>query len=372
MLALSLASAGAAAANWAIQSVPPVPSGLFGAVSCSTSTACTAVGGTLNNGGPTTAVSEGWNGVGWSLEATPNPAGQTIAFLDGVSCTSPVDCIAVGYSDAVFGTSVTVAEHWNGVSWSIEPTPNAAGATSSALNGVSCPSPGECMAVGFSTDGAGNNATLAERWNGVRWSIEPTPGAAGATSNVLSGVSCASKSYCTAVGFSTSSVGRETTLGERWSGHHWSLEVTPSHPGGASDALLGVSCTHPNTCTAVGHSINDAGTQGRALAERQHGGAWSIQATAPLPAGADGVLQSVSCRSSGRCTAVGYTTDSSGAQLTLAERLHHGTWNVQTTANPVGEINDDLLGVSCTAIRVCTAVGYGVNGTGSVLLAERS
>ena len=45
----------------------------------------------------------------------------------GVSCTSATACTAVGY-DASVGTTVTLAERWNGTSWKIQSTPNPTGA----------------------------------------------------------------------------------------------------------------------------------------------------------------------------------------------------------------------------------------------------
>jgi hypothetical protein len=42
--------------------------------------------------------------------------------------------------------------------------------------------------------------TLAEHWNGSRWAIQPTPNPTGQAPSVLSGVSCTAATACTAVG----------------------------------------------------------------------------------------------------------------------------------------------------------------------------
>ena len=97
---------------------------------------------------------------GWSIQHTPNPAGGSGSILNGVSCTSASACTAVG--DSSNGTAtVTLAERWNGTRWSIQTTPNPAGGSNSMLNGVSCASATACTAVGGSSNG-----TLAEGWNG--------------------------------------------------------------------------------------------------------------------------------------------------------------------------------------------------------------
>ncbi len=78
------------------------------------------------------SFAEAWNGTSWKLETTASPSGGSDSYLAGVSCTSPAACTAVGYyysnsSDV----EVTLAEAWNGTSWSLEATPNPAGALAS-------------------------------------------------------------------------------------------------------------------------------------------------------------------------------------------------------------------------------------------------
>lgn len=55
---------------------------------------------------------------------------------------------------------LTLAEAWDGTSWSIQPTVNPAGF--SELSGVACRSAGVCTAVGFVTKPSGKTQTLAE------------------------------------------------------------------------------------------------------------------------------------------------------------------------------------------------------------------
>ena len=132
--------------------------------------------------------------AGWSIQTTPNPAGGSGSILNGVSCTSASACTAVG--DYFNGTAtVTLAERWDGATWSIQHTPNPAGASSySILQGVSCTSASACTA--FGEDGNGTtDVTLAERWNGATWSIQHTPNPAAAPGSILvNAVSCASAS----------------------------------------------------------------------------------------------------------------------------------------------------------------------------------
>ena len=101
------------------------------------------------------------------------------------------------------GALVTLAESWNGTRWSLVRSPNV-GREGNRLVGVSCVSANACMAVGFTQGGPGG--TLAESWNGSRWSVVHTP-SPGNTGSDLGGVSCVAADACTAVGaFSTNGV----------------------------------------------------------------------------------------------------------------------------------------------------------------------
>jgi hypothetical protein len=63
---------------------------------------------------------------------------------------------------------VTLAERWNGSGWEIQPTPNPAGATDLNLAGVSCPTRRACTAVGTYFTGTGIQLTLAEGFSSKR------------------------------------------------------------------------------------------------------------------------------------------------------------------------------------------------------------
>src|SRR5207248_10503847 len=109
-------------------------------------------------------LAEVWDGVSWSIEPTPTPQGE--ARLNGVSCTSATACTAVGqYYDFDSDTYLTLAERWDGTAWTIQSTPTPPrGAT---LAGVPCASPSACTGVGnYSLPGFEARGPLAELWDG--------------------------------------------------------------------------------------------------------------------------------------------------------------------------------------------------------------
>ncbi len=282
----------------------------FAGVACTSASACTAVGnyGHVSQELP---LAERWNGRDWSVEHTPTRAlgRNAFAVFAGVSCVSASACTAVGYHGSYrhLDQQGPLAERWNGRRWSIEHAPVPAGATMSNLTSVSCSSASACTAVGYwgHYRHPSQQWPLAERWNGRRWTVEHTPTRAqgrGAFA-VFASVACMSATACTAVGHSyNNSVGPQVTLAEHWDGRRWSIKQTPVLAGATVSNLNGVSCSSASACTAVGDSDNSVGPE-VTLAERWNGRRWSIQHTANQPA--DDSLAGVSCPSAGSCTAVG-------------------------------------------------------------------
>jgi len=352
------ASAGAAVAGWSVTPTPNpvIPTGQLFWVSCPAANSCMAVGTYTKPSGAGVTLAEQWNGHSWRILRTPNPAGTAVSGLNGVSCTSASACIAVGASNPFWASAKTLAERWDGTRWTLQRTPAL---RQSTLVGVSCTSASACTAVGSSRTGA-----LAERWNGIRWTVQATPNPRQG-SGFLSGVSCTSASACVAVGAANAFTPTATTLAERWNGTRWAIQATPNPPQGGG-TLNGVSCTSAAACTAVGGA--NAGT----FAERWNGAGWSLQST-PTPAGSSGAfLNSAACPSPSACSAVGAYLDSSGTLQPLAERWDGTSWSMQAAPNPAG--GSQLIGVACTSAAGCLAVGNSSqnhNNQSPATLAER-
>ena len=235
--------------------------------------------------------------IPWTIQSTPKPAEATEptyqSSLQGVSCTSSIACTAVGWYENASGAIVTLADRWNGTEWAVQSTPNPEGGKGGRLMAVSCWSSSSCTAVGYS----GTEAILAEQWNGTTWTIQSTPSPEGAKKSELLGVSCTSSNGCTAVGRYYTKDNSKTlepeylTLAERWNGEKWSIQSTPNPEGATKSALEGVSCVSAEACTAVGSDINSA-KKAVGLAERWNGKEWSSQEISTASG-----LDSVSCTS---------------------------------------------------------------------------
>jgi hypothetical protein len=303
---------------WKIQPVA-APAGATGAtldgVSCPAPSTCAAAGSYQASSGAQESLAERWNGTTWVIQRTPNPRGDVSGVnLTAISCPAVSACTAVGVYTVSSGAQKTLAEHWNGTTWAIQPTPNAGGDLA-ALNAVSCPSLSACTAAGTHLTSSGAQKTLAEHWNGTTWAIQPTPNPAG-DSPVLAGVSCAAATTCTATGTYDNSAGHQKTLAERWNGTSWAIQPTAS-PAGTFPALLAVSCLSSAACTATG--TYDTAHGWKTLAEHWNGNTWTVQPT-PDPAGDVPTLTGVSCLPDGSCAAAGDYQPSPSGQHTLAER----------------------------------------------------
>jgi hypothetical protein len=327
-------------------------------VSCTGGTACTAAGNYATAAALSLTLAEARRGTTWRAQRTPSPGGAATAQLSGVSCIRADACVAVGFRAESSGDNTrSLAEAWHGTSWRIQATPNVA--AGGALSGVSCPVAGMCMAVGYYLNSSLLPVTLAEQWDGTSWKIEATPVPHGASFSELSGVSCTGTGACTAVGDYSGG-----TLAEAWNGTTWKIEATPNPVGSTFSGLSGVSCPTADACTAVGHY------SGGTLAEVWHGTTWTIQVT-PNPAGATRIgLSAVSCATAGSCTAVGSYTNNSGVLTTLAEARTGTSWRIEATPASKGYQGSDLLGVSCTAVTACVAVGVHPRSLTVVALAE--
>jgi hypothetical protein len=341
------------------------------AVTCISTTDCTAVGNLSATSANETLITqtliEQWNGTTWSIVPSPSPT-ATAGTLDAVSCTSSTACTAVGkaYPKALI-------EEWNGTSWSIVPSPNTGTnnqGAGTALSGVSCTSASACIAVGYS--GNLDAQTLVEQWNGTTWSIVSSPDVSSTENNYLNAISCTSASACTAVGFAADSAIDGPTLVEQWNGTSWSIQPSPSPVVGSDlsnlDELNGVSCTSSSACTAVGSFSSTANpmrgpyTQGN-LIEQWNGTTWSV---VPVPAGSP-ALYGDSCVASA-CTAVGFIAGTGNNSSTLVETSASITTNpapvpvvtgVSPNSGPVtGGTNVTIVGTGFTG---ATAVTF--NGT---------
>jgi hypothetical protein len=314
-------------AAWSVLRTPNLAdasrSGLSG-VACSSRTSCTAVGTRLTKR-RTIALIERWRGSRWIVQQTPRPAGPRSSSLSAVSCASGKYCVAVGDYVNRTGLDVPMVELWNGLSWSVQPAPyppdvHGQRPAQSRLLGVSCMSRRWCMAVGQSgeaLDYGSQTVPFAERWNGRSWVLVSAPDPVTGALNSLDAISCTSSNVCVAVGSAQPSVdaGQSYTLAEGWNGIKWSIQRRPAPPY-VDSWLNSVSCSSKSHCTAVGAKLNSSGGDAP-LAESWNGSQWTAQPIAPSAASAQADLFGVSCLGGVSCLAIGQQYENSTSYFPL-------------------------------------------------------
>jgi hypothetical protein len=193
--------ANASAATWATQTTPNPVEGsgnTLRSVSCASAESCVAVGQHTTGAGSIVTFGEHWSAGAWSIDTTPTP-GSGIDSLQAVSCSSTSACTATG---SVGSPRLSVpVERWNGRTWVLQTTPERA---TTNLEGVECYSAEGCIAV------AGAGGALSELWNGREWRTLAVPnpplpfeGALGETepkAESFASVACTMSSFCMAVG----------------------------------------------------------------------------------------------------------------------------------------------------------------------------
>ena len=336
---------GAAAATtgtWTqLSASTPRYGGGFADVSCSSATACDAVGlkVTLSATKGAPALVNRWDGT--ALRAQSDYAGA----VGGVSCVTASFCMAVGYVTPS-GTQAATAAVWNGTKWRTLTLPSR---RFGDLRAVSCWSRYGCVAVGSYVPST-YARPLAERWNGTSWRAMSSP-TGSAYANHLTGVSCRSRYFCLAVGqtFLDSHGRYSRTFSERWSGKSWVRLTTPTISKSYQPGLQSVSCVTARHCVAVG------GADGHPMILLWNAGAFKRQTPGAPPAHtAPPLLTGVSCVTTSFCMATGTSAFPGNFQ---AEQWDGTNWTLVAIPGGTRTGVFDSMKISCPSTSMCLAAG---------------
>ncbi len=418
---LAVAAVFGFAATAASADTVPLPSAAVAAngysltsTSCPAAGDCVAVGSYTDSSFNLQGLIQTESGGSWSastvdLSPIPPVLNDSNPQLTSVSCTAVGDCVAVGsFYDALGPEGLIETERngtWAAAKLNLSSLPSVSGIPNVSLTSVSCPSTGNCAAVGYYMDASGNQqGLLASESNGTWTASEADVGPLGGASQpstTLVQVSCVSSGNCAAVGSYSDTAGDILPVIETESGGTWGEGVPdmsrlPSvASAGTQDALLqSVSCPSAGNCTAVGSYVdgtaNGGSIQGMLLAESN--GSWAPATEAPLPGDAyatgggsgtpaqsDLTLASVSCASAGNCTAVGsYDATSADNVEPLELTETGGAWATGTAVSvPSGAAANPeawLDSVVCSSPGACVASGTdeASDGDNAVLMARQS
>jgi hypothetical protein len=327
----------------------------------------------------TTTLVEHYDGTGWKLVPSPNPGQQTVNcpadetanVLNAVAGTSANDIWAVGYFfNCGSGIeSQPLVLHWDGVQWSVSLASILSIHGNNALNSVVAISPNDVWAAGYQVNPAnGGVITLIEHWTGGQWSIVTSPNA-NENGNMLNAISAVSATDVWAAGsFVDQPTNSNQTLIEHFDGVQWT--VVPSPNGIIADLdqniLNGVVATSSTDVTAVGFVLNAAIPYTVTLIEHWDGAKWSI---VPSPnvaaaAGDSNHLNAIAAVSATDIYAAGWFEDAatSGQHTTLIEHFDGTAWSI--IPSPTKSLAQHLNGAAVTprTQRVWAVGAYSLNG----------
>ena len=313
--------------------------GVFYGVSCTSAMDCTAVGGDAG-GEPFYATESG--GV-WGAGTEIGGGGS----FGAVSCTASLACTATG----AIGNSL-YATQTNGAWVAGPPTVQSAQAWS-GFSDVSCTAAKNCAAVGSQSEDIHTFPLVETEDNGV-WAQAnfgwPTFGP-------LLGVSCTTATDCTAVGNDGNGegyAGEPTYVTE--SGGVWGTGTEVAVPGNGG-YFRSVSCPSTNDCLATGGEWS-----GGSFYVVDKGGVWGTPTVVgPPPAGTLYALESVSCADAMDCAIVGTEFKTGGSSEPIAVTESGGVWGPVTKVSVAGD-RGLLTSVSCAVSTSCTAVGQDGHG----------
>jgi hypothetical protein len=316
------------------------------AASCPTPGGCELVGTYYNNSRVTEGLLLGLSNGKWSTEETPLPSGASSSALQSVSCPAPGSCVAVGsYNDAVGNAHCLIltlsAGHWTASS---SPTPtNDTTNTVETLSTVSCPATGSCGAAGYYVDASHNLLAFGLTLSAGSWTAAEVtlPGDAATNPNAdIPSISCWNGLSCAAGGVYTNKSGVAEGVLFKLIGTSWAGTSVPL-PAGANASgtslVESVSCTAAGSCAAAG--LYTSATSGTVYLLLRTGPSGWIASAAPLPVGAASSQSAskafVSCNSGG-CGVVGAYLDTAGNTQGVVFVLSGGTWTSLRTPLPAG------------------------------------
>ena len=297
--------------------------------------------------------------------ANPLGAGFGNIQLNATSCPTTAWCAGVG----TYGTAPVVvsnppspsaayAEVFSLGRWQNTVLPLPPGGTSVVMNGISCPTMGICVAVGW-WFGSSNSGSVIETLSNSTWnqSVTPFPG-------YLDAISCPAIAMCVGVGGIAPTPNGSAPMLATLTGSTWTnVPITGSLKGHFS----GVSCPTTSECVAVGG--DDGGGDG-AYVDSLQAGDWTVSPIAsPEPLFPSLVLTSVSCPSASFCAAAGIATGYDAKGGPTISTFSGGTWSTSLVDTPPGTGSSGLNGISCGSSTFCVAGGWASGlGTSSSFL----
>ncbi|MGC2486669.1 MAG: hypothetical protein WA359_10555 [Acidimicrobiales bacterium] len=362
-------------------------------VSCGAAGYCVAAGSYDTNSSTLPLLVEERGGH-WSVgRALSLPANALVkgqdATIHAVSCKRSTSCSAIGtYQDnnpvGSRGEGFVANEVggvWRRATEIALPKSNFDPFVS--LNQLSCPSAGNCVAVGSFIDANDvTQALVVTETNGV-WrrgeAIAPPLDASRFAGASWSELTCLSDSSCAALGTFNTSTGAIEAMVANETGGSWGAATQVTLPPSAAAnphvtlfGFGGIACASAQYCS-LGGQYEDAAGKYQGFLANEDAGTWSPAQDVDLPTGgasggANGGIVAVSCPRNDNCEASGSYLDASGNYQALVVNEVNGVWQrasevtLPDGASTVG-VDGGVYAIDCWSSASCVGIGSYLKGS---------
>jgi hypothetical protein len=333
-------------------------------LTCPTVSFCVATASYFDSSGNIHGLIDTLSDGVWTATDVPPPAESQSASvsLNGVSCSAPGSCAAVGSYAAPPGDpgSQNFIEMLSGGTWRQVAVPLPATSDSNGrLSAISCFGQFNCEAVGSFTDSNSDGQALIATLAKGHWTAAAAPlpaNSAPSPNTQLNAISCPASGSCHAVGYyepSTSSIESPNYGGLIIALAHGKWTAVESPPPSQLDyffyGLNEISCANGSFCVALGDGLD----------ETLEGGTWTGTNPPALTGASFQFLDAVSCPTTGSCATVGQFESSTQGIGGLIDELAKGSWTAlaASPANDPEDTSSYLEAVSCTSPKFCVSVG---------------
>ena len=276
------------------------------------------------------------------------------------------------------GTGAAAQPHPAGRGWGTAQTVPGLAALNAGhdavINGMSCPSAGNCGAAGFYSTSSAEQAFAVSETNGTWGKAEELPGVAAldqGQDSEVSALSCGSAGNCSAVGFYVNPVtGVQAFVADETNGTWGKVTEVPGTAAlnqGGNATTDSVSCASAGNCSAGG-TYEDGSFQDQAFVVNETNGTWGtaqeVPGTGALNVGGNGEVESVSCASAGNCSAAGIYGNVPHAvrQQVFVVNETNGTWGTAQKVPGATKLDKGrsagIASLSCASVGNCSAGGF--------------
>jgi D-alanine-D-alanine ligase-like ATP-grasp enzyme len=345
-------------------------------VSCASAGNCSAGGFYTQRSGNHQAFvvgeTNGMWGAAREIAAALNAGGFAVA--ESVSCASAGNCSAGGfYTDGSGHQQAFVAREQNGIWGAAKEVPGTAALNQGGgaqINSVSCTSAGNCSAGGFYRDSSSHSqAFVVNQTNGTWGAAKEVAAALNQGGNAgIASVSCTGAGNCSAGGGYTDGSNQPQAFVVNETNGTWGSgkNVAGALNQGGNASIASVSCTSAGNCSAGGN-YQDGSSHLQAFVINEKNGSWGSakEVAAALNLGGRAEINSVSCAAPGDCSGGGSYADGAGHGQAFVVNQTNGTWgSAREIAATLNQALAAVNSVSCASTGNCSAGGSYTDGTG--------